>query len=451
MPSKEGIAKNFNNVLETFGKSKESTLLKHIILTMKDITGYTMDELIHQLVISTLGCFYPNPPRIQEFAESVLLEFLQQNVYQTTKSIKDAKLFLTEGASAAIIYIFNSLKYNNLVVEGDEIGILTPIFSPYLEFPALKNYSLKQVCIKSDENDEWEIPEDEINKIKSKKMKALFIVNPTNPVGRSLSISSVNKIANIVEEHNKDLIVICDNVYAPFVEKFHSLIDEIPRNLICVYSFSKYFGTTGWRLGCIMIQNDNIIDNKLLGLQKNKVHDRYKIITTDTHSIPFIERLLIDSRQVAEAHTAGLSTPQQVIMCLFAMYDYLDKKRTYNQKLKSLLEMRIESLVKPLDYKLSYLPEDTNYYVVMNLLKVSENLYKDTAFNDYLQKHCDPLEFIYRLAKEYSTVVLPCVGFAGPFWAIRVSIANLPSDLYPIIGKNIRGLLDTYYTEYRNS
>jgi aspartate 4-decarboxylase len=40
------------------------------------------------------------------------------------------KIFPTEGASAAIVYVFNSLKYNKLV------GILTPIFSPYLEIPA---------------------------------------------------------------------------------------------------------------------------------------------------------------------------------------------------------------------------------------------------------------------------------------------------------------------------
>ncbi|MEG0276774.1 MAG: PilZ domain-containing protein, partial [Coprobacillus sp.] len=47
----------------------------------------------------------------------------------------------------------------------------------------------------------------------------------------------------------------------------------------------------------------------------------YSSLTTDPSSIKFIDRLVADSRNVALNHTAGLSTPQQVQMVLFALFN----------------------------------------------------------------------------------------------------------------------------------
>ncbi len=48
-----------------------------------------------------------------------------------------------------------------------------------------------------------------------------------------------------------DLILLTDDVYGTFVPGFRSLMGEFPKNTIGVYSYSKYFGCTGWRLGTI--------------------------------------------------------------------------------------------------------------------------------------------------------------------------------------------------------
>ena len=61
----------------------------------------------------------------------------------------------------------------------------------------------------------------------------------------------------------KDLIILTDDVYGTFVPGFRSLLGALPRNTIGVYSFSKYFGCTGWRLGVIAIHQDNIFDEKI--------------------------------------------------------------------------------------------------------------------------------------------------------------------------------------------
>lgn len=48
-------------------------------------------------------------------------------------------------------------------------------------------------------------------------------------------------------------MIITDDVYGTFTNNFKSLMTEIPEQTIGVYSYSKYFGVTGWRLGLIAI------------------------------------------------------------------------------------------------------------------------------------------------------------------------------------------------------
>jgi len=254
IPPMKKIGSKFNKLLYKSRGSPEGKFLREACDKMKRISGLSKDEFAHNLVISTIGCFYPDPPRVQNFVEPVLAEFLDKVVYRSKKSLKGkVKIMPTEGCAAAILYVFNSLKYNGLVIPGDSIGVMTPIFSPYLEIPSLRNYNLKQICIKADENNNWEIPQSEIEKIGNPKMKALFLVNPTNPTAMSLSASTVRRIATVVRKKNPNLIILEDNVYAPFVREFNNFFNILPRNTIGVFSFSKYFGVTGWRLGTIIM------------------------------------------------------------------------------------------------------------------------------------------------------------------------------------------------------
>ena len=56
--------------------------------------------------------------------------------------------FVTEGAAAGILYVFNTLKENYLLLPKDKIALITPIFSPYLEMPRLLDYDLEIVELK---------------------------------------------------------------------------------------------------------------------------------------------------------------------------------------------------------------------------------------------------------------------------------------------------------------
>ena len=49
-------------------------------------------------------------------------------------------LYAVEGGTAAMCYIFDSLKANELMIKGDKIALMVPIFTPYLDIPKLPRY-----------------------------------------------------------------------------------------------------------------------------------------------------------------------------------------------------------------------------------------------------------------------------------------------------------------------
>lgn len=450
MPEKKGLGKELDRMLNKHGKTSQGKFLKKVCDKMRRISGMPKDEFAQNLVISTLGCFYPDPPRVQKFVQPVLAEFLDKNVYRSRTPLKgNVKVMPTEGCAAAILYVFNSLKYNGLVVPGDTVGIMSPIFSPYLEIPALNNYNLEQVCLQADPDNNWEVPQDQVEKLADPKMRALFLVNPTNPTALSLSASTVRKMATVIRKKNPNIIILEDNVYAPYVKEFNDFFNVLPRNTIGVFSFSKYFGTTGWRLGSIIMHDNNIIDSKLLKKAPPSVNDRYKMLTTKPQNIKFIDRILADSRQVAEAHVAGLSTPQQTLMAIMAAGDLLDKERKMQITLDNLLLERIDNLLEPIKYKIDESDLNSNYYIVLEITKVADNLMGGTNFGNYLKTNRDPIDFVMKLAKKYGVIVLPAVGFGGPFWGVRLSLANLYAKDYTMIGERIRDLIDDYYEDFK--
>lgn len=336
-------------------------------------------------------------------------------------------------------------------MEGDHIAIITPIFSPYLEIPALRDYKLVQVHLEGSEELGWQIPDSELKKLHDKRVKALFMVHPTNPTSIKLHPSTLKKVASVVKAKNKDLIVLTDTVYCTFVDTFNSFIEAVPKNTICVYSFSKFFGVTGWRLGVIMLNQDNIIDRLISSLPKAKrkiLDERYQMTSINPSKIKFVDRLEMDSRDVALAHTGGLSCPQQCIMCLFSLFYLMDDEKKYKHSIQSILRKRVNLLYESLGVPVPVGPEHTNYYSLINVAKVAGHKYGG-EFAKYLTKKFEMDQFLFRLAKKYHTVCLPGEGFAGPKWSLRVSLANLDDADYSVIGKNIRKLLETYYRDWK--
>jgi len=451
-PTKDGLFEKFMHFIQLQDKSNDEViLLKNSIEFAIDKFKFDKDTFIFEMSDAALGDFYPMPSRIFPCIEKIVIEYLAK-VLTTNKKLPKGNydLFATEGATAAMIYIFNSLKVNHIVEPGDSIGILTPIFSPYIEIPILHDFQLLEILVEGKEELKWQIPDSEIEKLKNPKIKAIYLVNPTNPTAITLDDNTIEKITNLIKNERKDLIVLTDTVYATFVENFHSLIQEIPENVLCVYSYSKYFGVTGWRLGVIMLHENNIIDKLIQNLsekQKENLHERYKTICPNPKTLKFIDRLEIDSREPALAHTGGLSCPQQTLMCLFSIFELLDTQNHYKESIHYLLKKRIKNLYYSMDEPVPEKEGNTYYYTLIDLINIAYKKY-GSSFAKYLSEQ-EPLEYLFRLAEEKLTICLPGEGFAGPKWSIRISLANLNLEDYKSIGKNIIDLLSEYYENWK--
>ncbi|MGM0440050.1 MAG: bifunctional aspartate transaminase/aspartate 4-decarboxylase [Chlamydiota bacterium] len=453
-PHKEGVGERYLKFCGRHAEHIGSKFLSKAYHYVTDHLGLDGDSFAYEMVDAIIGDHYPTPDRILTNIQEIVRAYLDLTMCDSRPPQGTMDLFATEGGTAAMTYIFNSLKENFLLKPGDKIALGTPIFTPYLEIPELNDYELVIVDVEQDENNNWQYPRKELEKLKDPAIKAFFIVNPSNPSSVSMSGSSLEYIADLVNNERKDLILLTDDVYGTFVNGFRSLAAIAPRNTILVYSYSKYFGATGWRLGVIGIYQDNIIDKMIADLSKEKVsalHNRYESIATNPEKIKFIDRLVADSRAVALNHTAGLSTPQQVMMVLFSLQELFDStSRLYRKETQDVIAKRYQALYKALGCPIEEYPLCAKYYTTIDIPALAQQRYGED-FTQWLQKNHEPIDFVWRLAMEKHVVLMDGGGFDAPEMSVRVSLANLYEEDYVQIGKAISDLLHEYKQKWENN
>ncbi|EJT6159311.1 aspartate 4-decarboxylase [Clostridium perfringens] len=457
IPHKEGIYNRFLKFIEENKNFPAVELLEKIINYGIKEKGFNPDDFLYELCDAIIGDNYPYPDRMLPHIESIVHDYILKELCYLPPS-KKFKLFAVEGATAAMCYIFDSLIANELLQRKDKIAIMTPIFTPYLEIPQLPRYDLESIYIHASEINEegsytWQYPKEELNKLKDPSIKALFLVNPSNPPSMAIHDKSKELLKDIVTNYNPNLMIISDDVYGTFVNKFQSLVADLPHNSIGVYSYSKYFGVTGWRLGTLALYEDNIFDKLISELPSDKkemVNKRYESLSTDPEKIPFIDRIVADSRQVALNHTAGLSTPQQVQMAFFSAFSLVDKENTYKNQTIDICHRRQRLLFEGLDLPIKENPYDASYYAEFDLLQWALKNY-GPEFANYLESNYKPVDVLYKLAQESSIVLLSGGGFQGPEWSVRISLANLDDDAYSEIGTVLRKILEDFVHHWKSS
>ena len=458
MSRKSGITKRFYKYIEENSNMPGINLLKNIIDYGINNLKFDGDEFIYELTDAIIGDNYPFPDRMLPHIEKIVHDYLLKEMkYDTNKGGK-LNIFAVEGATAAMCYIFDSLISNELLKYGDKIAIMTPIFTPYLEIPHLPKYNFDVVYINADEVDEngihtWQYSKKELEKLRDKSISTLFLVNPNNPASIAMDESTFNNIIDVVKNYNKDLMIISDDVYGTFVPEFTSLMAKLPYNTLGVYSYSKYFGATGWRLGTLALHENNVFDKRISELSdelKNSVNSRYKDMRLNPSSISFMDRIVADSRLVSLNHTAGLSTPQQVQMAFFSAFALIDEEDSYKALNIDICNSRKKLLFKGLDLELEENKNDAAYYYQFDIENWAR-IYNGEEFVSFLKSNYELLDILYKLANNYSIVLLSGDGFAGPTWSVRISLANLESEAYYKIGQALKEILTSYVEEWKQS
>lgn len=160
-------------------------------------------------------------------------------------------IFMTIGAAAALGICFKSL------VDGPEDEIIT--FAPY--FPEYQVYAKGAGCklrVIQPDTESFQINFEELEKALNKNTKAVLINSPNNPSGVVYSAQTIQKLADLLEEKQKEfghsIYIITDEPYreivydgfeVPFVPNFY-------KNTLVGYSFSKSLSLPGERIGYIV-------------------------------------------------------------------------------------------------------------------------------------------------------------------------------------------------------
>lgn len=458
VPQKEGISVRFQTWLRDNAEMPGVELLaKAYEYCLMELSADS-DDLVEEWAGGIVGHEYPTPPRILKNTETICRRYLEWAICAGDPPKENPfDLFAVEGSTAGMCYCFDVLKHNYLLDKGDAIAIMVPVFTPYLEIPELEEFDYTVLDVKADTMTPdrlhtWQYDPEDIEKLKDPKYKMLFVTNPSNPPSYAIDRATVEALKEVVKA-NPNLMILTDDVYGTFVDGYRSLIADLPFNAMSCYSFSKYFGATGWRIALTAVGRDNVFDKLISELpddKKEALRKRYQSLTLDMDSLKFIDRMVAESRLIALNHTAGLSTPQQIQMDLFALGSLIDKDGTYHKRMIKLIHDRYDALWKSFGFKL---PDDSlraDYYSEIDMMVWARKLHGE-EFARYMERTYSPLAFVFRLASETGCVVLNGDGFDGPAWSIRVSLANLNEADYVRLGTNIRQILNQFAEDWEAS
>lgn len=99
----------------------------------------------------------------------------------------------------------------------------------------------------------------------SPKTKLISICNPHNPVGRIYSREILQKIADIAAAH--DLWVMSDEIWSDIVydkkefNTYSSVSENAKKKSFTVFGFSKSFGIAGLRIGAVLCNDQELLDD----------------------------------------------------------------------------------------------------------------------------------------------------------------------------------------------
>jgi len=162
-------------------------------------------------------------------------------------AIPERMVVISNGADNLILMIANAF-----VNEGEEAVMADPTFSIYTNVTQVMGGKPIKVKLKGFTHD----LESMLKKV-NRKTKLVFICNPNNPTGTTVSLKTFNYFLSKIP---KRVIVVLDEAYGDFVEEAFcpNGLDYIKeeKQVIVLRTFSKVYGLAGLRIGYALGRED---------------------------------------------------------------------------------------------------------------------------------------------------------------------------------------------------
>ena len=318
--------------------------------------------------------------------------------------------------------------------------------------PHLEDYALKQIHVGSEAEDRFQLTDEDLKALEDKTVKALFLVNPGNPSAVAIDPEAMTRLVGFVKAKRPDLMILTDDVYGTFVPDFESVMGHLPHNTIGVYSFSKYFGCTGWRLGVVAVAQDNIFD-EMIRAQPEATQKLTRRALQGDDAAPARAQVHRPHRRRQPRRGAE---PHRRPVAAAAGDDVALRPRRDDGRGQGLPEGLHGDLRAALPQALRGHGASTSpcrpyfdrYYGIIDYEYWARKQLGDEVV-DWVKANVHPLDIPFKLAEDHGIVLLNGSGFEAPNWSVRVSFANLPDDAYESIGRAIRAVARGYLQAYR--
>lgn len=185
--------------------------------------------------------------RYTEFlGDPELREAIAKNYDKYSMNFDIDNIMITAGGTPAMFLLLQAI-----CDEGDEIIVIAPYYIYYE--PQIEMARAKLVVYKTDKDNNFDIDVDELKKKITHRTRAIIVNTPNNPTGRVYSKEVLEELISLSEEH--DFIIIADDIYGAlnYTSDSFPICSLAPNNnrIITIYSFSKDFSMTGFRIGYI--------------------------------------------------------------------------------------------------------------------------------------------------------------------------------------------------------
>jgi aspartate/methionine/tyrosine aminotransferase len=189
-----------------------------------------------------------------------LRETLSKKLF-TTNNIEanSDDILITNGGMHGLYSIFSSI-----VSTGDEVIIPTPNWTCVQWLITMTGAKPVHVPLRKEK--EFRFDYTELEASITSKTKAILINSPHNPTGAVFEKEDLLQIIKVAEKYN--LIIVSDEAYEHIHYDNHEHISplslvkgnkDMEEKIITVFTFSKSYAMTGWRLGYVVSKSKKII------------------------------------------------------------------------------------------------------------------------------------------------------------------------------------------------
>ncbi|MDO4794201.1 MAG: aminotransferase class I/II-fold pyridoxal phosphate-dependent enzyme, partial [Filifactor alocis] len=263
---KRGIYDRFKFYLEEYPLDRGLQFISNTLEYANMTENIAPEELLYELVESVLAMTHPKNGKFSPYMEKLLSHYLR-TVLNFGDIEGELDLFPTEGSNISVHYLIHSLMMNGVLEQGDKVAFFVPKHSREKIETLFSKLEIDCVFVNYDvfEEGEAELIEEELGILEDERIKVLFMVGRSSRFVLEQNQVLNNKIDELLREINPNLILVPDEMYAPFLKNYRSLYLSYPENTIVLYSFSQYFGAPGWKLGTIMMSKNNVVDKLIEG------------------------------------------------------------------------------------------------------------------------------------------------------------------------------------------